>query len=58
MRGARGLPLAWLLEEILGAQRRHDRAVKVAVNALGAATGSYPSAMLRLARTVFLRSSL
>ncbi len=57
--GVRVLPLVWLVEEILGAQRRHDRAaVKVAINALGAATGSYPSATPRLAWTVLLRRSL
>ena len=44
-RGVRVLPLAWLVEEILSSNDRQDLpTVKTAVNALGAATGCYPSA--------------
>ena len=44
------VPLPWLIEEILDARDCYDaRRVKYAVNALGAATGCYPSAALRLA---------
>lgn len=50
VRGVRVLPLEWLVGEILGAKERHDRAVvKTAVNALGNATGCYPSSTPRLA---------
>lgn len=50
VRGVRVLPLEWLVGEILGAKERHHRAaVKTAVNALGNATGCYPSSTPRSA---------
>lgn len=49
VRGVRVLPLSWLVEEILSARKRHDcQEVKAAVNAVGAASGCYPSAVPRL----------
>ncbi len=48
VRGVRVLPLPWLVEEILDARECYgSRRVKAAVNALGAATGCYPSAAPR-----------
>ena len=44
VRGVRVLPLGWMVGEILRSEKCHDRrAVLAAVNALGDATGSYPS---------------
>lgn len=48
VKGVRALPLRWLNEEILNHRTRHDsRTVAIAVNALGAATGCFPSAVPR-----------
>ncbi len=47
-RGVRVLPLAWLVQELLSSNNRHDLpTVKTAVNALTNATGCYPSATPR-----------
>ena len=46
LRGVRVLPLRWLPGEILERESMYDvRRLKVAVNALGEATGCYPSAV-------------
>lgn len=46
VRGVRVLPLRWLVEEILRGEVVHDsRTVATAVNALGTATGCYPSSV-------------
>ncbi|HET7479245.1 MAG TPA: nuclease-related domain-containing protein, partial [Rubrobacteraceae bacterium] len=48
VRGVRVLPLRWLVEEILRGEVMHDSlTVAKAVNALGAATGCYPSSVPR-----------
>ncbi len=53
VRGVRALPLGWLKGEILRSeQSREAREVATAVNALGAATGCYPSAVPRASRKV------
>jgi len=53
LRGVRVLPLNWLKDEILRSEQRHKTCDEVisAVNALGAATGCYPSSVPRTVRT-------
>lgn len=51
VRGVRVLPLRWLKDQVLKNEKRHDsRTVALAVGALGAATGCYPSAVPRAGR--------
>ena len=46
VRGVRVLPLRWLADEVLKREGAYDaKQIKVAVNALGEATGCYPSAV-------------
>lgn len=48
VRGVRVLPVRWMKEEMLRGEVLHDsRTVAAAVNALGAATGCYPSSVPR-----------